>query len=462
MQAALEQAAQLLNSGVTRKAAGDLDGALRDMLGTLELAPGWPEAHYNLGNLLVQRGDFATAASAYRQSLDGRPGWPLAWNALGTALRQGGDLAGSLEAHRQAVALAPEWSAAHHNLAVALQRLDREAEAEEGFRRAIERDAEAAESHISLALLLLKRGDFAAGWREFEWRFANSGAPANLEGRPQPVWQGEPLAGRTLLVCAEQGSGAQIQFLRFVPRLAELGGRIFVEAPPNLARLFASCPGIAGIVPLGEPCDEADLQIPLLSVPRILGTTLETLPTEIPYLSAPSEPRPDLDAALSPYRGDFKIGIAWSGNPFHCLNPDRSCSPADFAALGDLPGVRLFSLQFGDPYSQGIVSLAGSLGDFASTAAVMERMDLIVTVDTYTAHLAGALGRPVWTLLHTPCDWRWMAGRDDTPWYPGMRLFRQPRPGDWPGVFRQVRAALAVSPLSRREGREAGREGPGE
>jgi hypothetical protein len=220
-----------------------------------------------------------------------------------------------------------------------------------------------------------------------------------------------------------------------------------VEAPPNLARLFASCPGIDGIVSLGEPCGEADFQIPLLSVPRVLGTTLATLPAEIPYLSAPPEPRPDLDAALAPYRGDFKIGIAWSGNPLHCLNPDRSCPPSDFAVLGDLPGVRLFSLQYvdqsGDPYGEGIVSLAGSLGDFASTAAVMERMDLILTVDTYAAHLAGALGRPVWALLHTPCDWRWMAGRGDTPWYPGMRLFRQTSPGDWPSVFRQVREALA-------------------
>jgi tetratricopeptide (TPR) repeat protein len=440
MESNLEQAAAHLNLGVARKAAGDLDGALSGMLRALELVPGWPEARYNLGNLLVARGDFPGAASAYRRALDARPDWPQAWNALGTALRQAGDLAGSLEAHRQAIALAPDWSAAHHNLAVALQRLDREVEAEEGFRQAIERDPEADESHVSLGLLLLKQGDFAAGWREFEWRFANGGVPAKLGGRPQPVWQGEPLAGRTLLVCAEQGSGAQIQFLRFVPKLAELGGRIFVEAPSNLARLFASCPGI---VPLGEPCDEADLQIPLLSVPRVLGTTLETLPAEIPYLSAPTEPRPDLDAALSPYRDDFKIGIAWSGNPLHCLNPDRSCSPADFAVLGDLPGMRLFSLQYGDQYAQGITSLAGSLGDFASTAAVMERMDLILTVDTYTAHLAGALGRPVWTLLHTPCDWRWMAGQDDTPWYPGMRLFRQPSPGDWPGVFQQVRAALA-------------------
>jgi Flp pilus assembly protein TadD len=438
-----------LNRAAARKAAGDLDGALADLLQILELAPGWPEAHYNLGNLLLERGELAEAMDAYRQALAARPAWPQGWNALGTARLQAGDLEGAAAAHRQAIALAPDWSTAHHNLAVALQRLDREAEAERELRQAVELDPAAWESRVPLGLLLLKRGDFAAGWREFDWRFAEGGAPARLRGRPQPVWRGEPLAGRTLLVCAEQGHGSQIQFLRFVPQLARLGGRILVEAPPSLQRLFASCPGIERVVSLDETCDGADLQIPLLSVPGLLGLAPETIPAETPYLAAPSGPRPDLDAALAPYGKDMKIGIAWSGNPRHPANPDRSCPPAAFAPLAELPGVRLLSLQQGDGgmadddlRALGIVSLGEALGDFASTAAVMERLDLILTVDTSTAHLAGALGRPVWTLLHTPCDWRWMAG-DRTPWYPGMRLFRQERPGDWPGVFRRVRAVLS-------------------
>ncbi|MFY9825468.1 MAG: tetratricopeptide repeat-containing glycosyltransferase family protein [Thermoanaerobaculia bacterium] len=450
----LAEAVRLLNLAVAQKAAGNLEGALAGLLRARELAPGLPEAAYNLGNLLMERGEPAAAMDAYRRALDVRPDWPQAWNALGTALRHAGDLEASAATHRRAVALAPGWCEAHHNLAVTLQRLGREAEAEEGFRRAIELAPEATESHVSLGLLLLKRGCFRAGWREFDWRFADGGAPVQLRGRPQPVWRGEPLAGRTLLLWAEQGSGSQIQFLRFVPRLTALGGRVVVEAAANLRRLFASCPGIEKVISLNEPCDEADLQIPLLSVPGVLGTTLETLPAEVPYLSSLSEPQPDLDVVFAPYVKDFKIGIAWSGNPHHSLNRDRSCSPVDFATLTDIPGVRLFSLQYGDEgaapgeLSQlGVVSLAGLLGDFASTAAVMERLDLILTVDTYTAHLAGAVlgaGRPVWTLLHTPCDWRWMAGRDDSPWYPGMRLFRQESPGDWPGVFRRVRAALAA------------------
>jgi tetratricopeptide (TPR) repeat protein len=439
-----------LNLAVARKASGDLDGALTELRRALELAPGWPEALYNLGNLLLERGEAAAALDAYRHALDARPGWPQAWNALGTARRCAGELDGAAAAHREAIDRAPGWSTAHHNLAVDLQRLDREAEAEAGFRRALEHDPQAAESHVALGLLLLKRGRFAAGWRELDWRFSAGGAPAKLRGRPQPVWQGEALAGQTLLVSAEQGSGAQIQLLRFVSRLAGLtGGRILVEAPPNLARLFASCPGIQGIVAPDDPCTEADFQIPLLSVPRLLKTSVATIPTEIPYLFAPREPRPDLDAALAPFRGDFKVGIAWTGNPRHPLNPDRSCAFHCFAPLAELPAVRLFSLQYGDegvPAEElldlGITSLAGCLGDFASTAAVIARLDLVLTVDTSTAHLAGALGRPVWTLLHTPCDWRWMAGREDSPWYPGMRLFRQERPGDWAGVFRRVQERL--------------------
>lgn len=430
-----------LQQAAARKAAGDLDGALSELQRGLELVPAWPEALLNLGNLQLARSEIAAALEAYHKGLELRPDWPQAWNALGTALRIAGDLEGSAAAHGKAIDLAPDWAVAHHNRAVALQRLDREAEAEAGLRRAIELAPDSAASRVALAQLLLKRGDFAAGWREFEWRFQMS--ETRRSARPQSVWQGEPLNGRILLVSAEQGSGAQIQFVRFASRLADLGGRIWMEAPPNLARLFVTCAGVERIVALDDPCPEADFQVPLLSVPRLLGITLSNIPAEIPFLSAPEEPRPDLDALFASYRKDLKVGIAWNGNPLHPLNPDRSCSPACFSALVDLPGVRLFSLQYGEaPGESGIVSLAESLGDFASTAAVMERLDLIVTVDTCTAHLAGALGRPVWTLLHTPCDWRWMTGRNDSPWYPGMRLIRQERPGDWAGVFRQVREEL--------------------
>jgi tetratricopeptide (TPR) repeat protein len=432
MQPSLEAPAAHLNEAVARKAAGDFDGALSLLLRTLELAPGWPEALYNLGNLLVEGRAFGPAAAAYRQALAGRPEWAWAWDGLGSALRLSGDLPGALEAHQKAVDLMPEDADLQHNLAVALQRLGREGEA-----LAALREPRTPESHVARGLLLLKRGDLAAGWEGFEWR------EKPPRWRTQPVWRGEPLEGKTLLLSAEQGSGAQIQFLRFIPMLAQRGARILLETTPNLARLAATCPGVERVVALNDPCSEADFQIPLLSVARVLGTTLETIPAGPPYLAAPREPRPDLDAAFAPYQEDLKVGIAWNGNPRHPSNPDRSCSPADFAALADLPGVRLFGLQYGEEPGPGIVSLSGSLGDFASTAAAVERLDLVVTVDTCTAHLAGALGRPVWTLLHAPCDWRWLEGREDSPWYPGMRLFRQERPGDWSGVFARVRTALA-------------------
>jgi hypothetical protein len=352
------------------------------------------------------------------------------------------------------VTLAPEWAAAHHNLGVALSRQGRAAEAIDAFRQAIAhgpRTPTVAQSHVCLGLLLLERGDYLAGWQEMEWRFADrGGSRAALGGRPQPLWRGEPLTGRTLLLGAEQGCGAMMQFVRFAPRLAALGARILLEAPASLAGLLSTCPGVAAVVALDAPCPDADLQLPLQSVPRVLGTTLETLPADIPYLSAPRRPRPDLATALAPYRRRLKVGIAWSGNRHYPLNADRSCLPADFATLAQLPGVQLFSLQQDDEGATeaelealGIRSLAPLLGDFASTAAVVSRLDLVLTVDTCTAHLAGALGRPVWTLLHQPCDWRWGAAGGTTPWYPGMRLLRQERPGDWRGVFRAVRAALA-------------------
>ncbi|MFL6193158.1 MAG: tetratricopeptide repeat protein, partial [Thermoanaerobaculia bacterium] len=270
MRPALEAPAAYLNQAVARKAAGDFDGALSLLLRALELAPGWPEALYNLGNLRVELGDSGPAAEAYRRALAERPGWPQAWDGLGTALRLSGDLAGALEAHRTAVALNPDDPDLQHNLAVALQRLGREDEA-----LAILRQLRSPESCVARGLLLLKRGDLAAGWEDFEWR---SKPPA----RDLPVWRGEPLAGRTLLLSAEQGSGAQIQFLRFVPRLAALGGRILVEAAPNLAPLAATCPGIERVVALVDPCPQADCQLPLLSVARVLGITLETIPADPP------------------------------------------------------------------------------------------------------------------------------------------------------------------------------------
>jgi len=340
----------------------------------------------------------------------------------------------------QAATHLPEWHLPHFNSGVVLVGQGRDDDARQAFERSVARKPDCWESHFNLALLHLRNGRFVEGWKEYDWRFRAAGMPAIRVGRPQPLWDGREL---------QQGLGDLIQFLRFVPAVLARGARVLLECPSSLRRLVETFPGIDGVVDPQLPCEEADYQIPLLSVPRILGDTFDTLPIDIPYLKTRDEERPDLDALL----GDdsaIKIGVAWAGDPGNPLDTVRSCGPKHFRPLAALPGVRLFSLQYRDGdlsaddlAASGISSLGAALGDFAETAAIAQRLDLILTVDTVTAHLAGALGCPTWALLSQPCDWRWPSEGTTTPWYPNLRLFRQGNPGDWGSVFSAVKGALA-------------------
>jgi hypothetical protein len=414
----------------------------------LELEPDCQEALYNLGNTFVLAGRLPEAERVLLQVIAGRPKWSYPQNSLGTVLLRQQRFSEAADAFRLAVSLAPGWFLPFHNLGLALLQLGQDEAAMAALRSAIQCQPDFADAHLNLAYLLLRHGRFEEGFREYEWRFQNGGFPAARTGRPQPMWDGQPLAGRTLLLCAEQGAGDMIQFIRFAQHLATRGMRILIECAPSLKRLFASCPGIAGAVSSKDPCPEADLQFPLISVPRVLSLYPEDLPGTIPYLTAPASGGKNLDALISA-GNDFKVGIVWTGDPQNPLNAKRSLTPDDLAALARVPGVQLFSLQYQDagvPTDRltqlGIKSLGSALGDFASAAAAIEGLDLTITIDTATAHLAGALGKPVWTLLDHLPDWRWMTQRLDSPWYPTMRLYRQERPGDWTEVLKRVERDL--------------------
>jgi hypothetical protein len=270
---------------------------------------------------------------------------------------------------------------------------------------------------------------------------------------PTPPWDGSPLDGRTILVHAEQGLGDTMQFLRYVPLVRRRGGRVILVCQPPLMRLLSRVPGIERLVAWGEPLPEYDVQVPLMSLPGLFGTTLETVPAEVPYLDA----EPALVEAwrhrLGSYAG-FQVGIVWQGNPRFRFDRLRSIPLAQFAPLARVPGVHLLSLQKGPGRDQ-LAALPGSFpvtdlghqldettGAFLDTAAVMKNLDLVITSDTVAAHLAGALGVPVWVALHDVPDWRWLLDREDSPWYPTMRLFRQTRPGQWEEVFERIAAAL--------------------
>jgi hypothetical protein len=300
-----------------------------------------------------------------------------------------------------------------------------------------------------LAVVALIRGDYASGWREAEWRWKCKDFSSPKRQWSKPQWKGEQLNGETILLHAEQGFGDTVQFVRYAPMVAERGGKVILECPAVLHRLLKNLPGIAGIVPeTAQP--EFDLQCPLLSLPLAFGTLLDTVPNRVPYLT----PEPQLCEQWGKLIGErasgLKVGLTWAGSPTHQNDRKRSLTLNQLLPLAQAAGVTFFSLQKGPAAQQAndpaigfpIADLTARLTDFADTAAMISQLDLVITVDTVIAHLAGALGKPVWVFLPRVPDWRWMLDREDTPWYPTMRLFRQEVHGQWEKPIRRAAGCL--------------------
>jgi Flp pilus assembly protein TadD len=440
-----------LNLGVALKAAGDLEGATETYRRAVALRPEWPEAHYNLASALQARARTREAVDSYRKALELKSDWAEAHNGLGVALLDADEFGPASAAFAQAASLKPGWFLPLYNLGKVAFKQNRPAAAIEFFRKAVEAEPSFYQPHLDLAVLLLQRGEFAEGWREYEWRWGGV-APA-VPGLDAPLWDGSPLGGRTLLLWAEQGLGDTIQFARYASLVQKDSGRVVLRSQRPLARLLASLRGVDLVAADDEDAPRADCHLPLMSLPRLFGTTTDTIPAPVPYLSAPPCDHPALEAlAAEDGQGLLRVGIVWASGTGYRDHGARDCRPADFEGLTRIPRVKLFSLQFGEPAGElrreggppDIADLSGAVGDFATTAAFVERMDLIITVDTAMAHLAGALGRPVWVLLNERADWRWMEAREDSPWYPTMKLFRQSASGDWASVFERVERELAA------------------
>jgi len=430
---------------------GKPDEAVACYRRALELKPDYAEAHNNLGAALWEQGKLDEAEACYRLALALKPDYAEAHYNLGTAFNGQGKLDEAEACYRRALELKPDYAEAHNNLGAALWEQGKRDEAEACYRRALEPKPDFAESHWNRSLIWLLGGDFAHGWSEYEWRWQRKESPPRIF--QQPVWDGGHLEGKTILLHAEQGLGDTIQFIRYASTVKQLGGTVCVECQKPLLRLLEGCPGIDQLIGQGNDLPTFDAHVPLLSVPGILKTSLETIPATIPYLL----PQP---ALLEQWRkrlielNGFKIGITWQGNPMRRGDRFRSIPLRYFAPLAQISGVRLISLQKGAGTEQlaevrtlfPITDLAGELdqqsGPFMDTAAVMKGLDLVICSDTAAAHLAGALGVPVWVALSFAPDWRWLLDRADSPWYPTMRLFRQPSLGDWAGVFEEMHSAL--------------------
>jgi len=441
--AALER---LFNDSAANFQAGRMKEAEAGLLDLQCLQPDVPEVLHLLALIELQTGRAGAATGHLEKAAAKLPGSANLQNLLGLALKELGRSEDAMAAYGRAIDINPGHAEAHVNLGAALHDLCRLEEARESFRRAIAAEPDFAPAHENLGMTLLIDGKFEEGWAEYAWC---SGRNVYLSGDrvlDKPFWDGSDLDGRTLLVFAGQGIGDAVLYFRYLPMVAKKGGDVILQCPAPLMKLLKEAPAAADIQLVTEIGDKPfDLQAQLHALPGIFATTSNTIPADVPYLHPPGETPLALEQ-----EGDFKVGLVWGGNPNQVNDRNRSTDLNHFRPLLNIEGCDFYSLQVG-PQRDDIVRLGlddriadigKDLDDFLTTASVIEQLDLVITIDTSVANLAGALGARVWTMLCYVPDWRWFLDREDSPWYPTMRLFRQPAEGDWDTVFAEVGNAL--------------------
>jgi Flp pilus assembly protein TadD len=468
------------NLGMALRQRGRFEVAIGHYQKAIALRPDLAEVYNNLGIALRDTGQIDQAISAHRQAVKLKGSLAGAWHNLGIALIQKGQFDEAIDACARAVAIDPNMIDAHVNLGAALVKQKRfdEAipvlhrtialsgnlvmphnnlgkalleqkkldEAVAAYRRALEVQADFVDAHWGLALSLLTKGDFANGLPEHEWRFRLPSTP-RLRDFEQPMWTGSDLRGKTILIHAEQGYGDNLQFVRYLPLCVERGARVILECLKPLRRLFDQFEGTAHVVTKRQPLLPFDVHSPVMSLPLAFGTTLDSIPADVPYLHADAAMKELWRERLGDH-GHLRVGLVWGGR----IRPDpgRSIPLQRLAPLADFEGVKFVSLQMGPPCDQlrqpppglTLLDMMDDVQDFADTAALIANLDLVISIDSAVAHLAGAMGKPTWLLLPYLPHWRWLLDRDDSPWYPSMRLFRQTSPGDWPGVAAKVAREL--------------------
>lgn len=460
-------------------AMGDYQGAAESYRRALEREPLHAEASHNLGVTLTMRNLPGEAVTAYERAIRIRPDYPEPHNNLGTlmqalrredralyhygeALRLAPDslevrynlallhqerdrLDEAAAGYRELLALKPDHAEALNNLGNTLLALGRPREAAACYRKTLAGDPDSADANWNLGVTNLLLGRFTEGWKGHEWRFRQKGSSPRVF--PQPLWDGSPLAGRRILLHAEQGLGDTLQFVRYAPLVKDRGGHVILECQKPLVRLLSGMRGVDCLIPAGAVLPSFDCHAPLLSLPAIFQTDWASIPAAIPYLTVPPAEQERWKSAIEARvgaRAGLKVGLTWAGNPRHKNDRNRSLPVDALGALAGLDNILFFGLQKGcaGPNPLETVELLDAASDFRDTAAIVQNLDLIVSVDTSVAHLAGAMGKPVRTLLPFAPDWRWMLDRASTPWYPSMKLYRQTRRQDWTEVLEKLRAEL--------------------
>jgi Flp pilus assembly protein TadD len=432
------------------------DEALADVvLPTEEEMTRSPAFHFQRGNELYKQGKLDEAIAAFRQCVALQPEFPNARYHLGVALGDAEKFEDARARLTQVIEAEPENAQVHNSLGFVASQQRQPFEAIHCFERAIELQPNYAQAHVNLGMSLLKIGDYPRGFAEYEWR------PLNGFRCPHPKWDGHPIPDKTLLIYAEQGAGDAIQFARYLPLVAERCKSLILACPADLTPIFATIPGVAQIREKEKiGVAEFDTYLPLLSLPHVFGTTLDSIPATVPYVDAAAVSRRKENPALLLSASEYpRIGIVWAGSPTNRTDRHRSCPLNEFLPILTIPEINFYSLQKGErhkdlddlPSHIRVQNMEPQLGDFGDLAVIIEQLDLVITVDTSVAHTAGALGKPVWTLLGHVADWRWMLDGVTTPWYPTMRLFRQTRPGHWTGAIERVAEALSREACASRK-----------
>ncbi|HUB24701.1 MAG TPA: tetratricopeptide repeat protein [Tepidisphaeraceae bacterium] len=447
----------LCNLGKALERVGQTDAAIAACQEAARQAPNLPEAHTYLGIALSRKGLTQEAIEAFKKSVQLRPRDADAMNNLGLAYSRRDDQPAAIATYRQSLAIRPNDLTAINSLGVALQRNGEINEAEQCFRRVLAARPNDATIHWNLAELLLSRGDFEGAWPQYEWRerIIERLVPHPFTG---PRWEGGDIAGKRIVIHNEWGLGDILQLVRYIPMILERGGTVILASPPELLRLFNNrWPGVQ-VIDASQPAPQYDLRCEMSSLPFAFRTTLKSIPANIPYLSA--DPKlSEIWKSRMPTDARRKVGIVWANQP----NPPGRCPPPEqWSALARMNDIWFCSLQkpiaralrkkgettppprFTPPPPPGmaLTDWTNELNDFADTAALLANLDLLICIDTATAHLAAAMGKPVWLLLKHVPDWRWMLNRPDSPWYPTMRLFRQPTRGDWQTPIQQIVSEL--------------------
>lgn len=469
--------ARLLEEARDLDRRGNRDEALQGYLRFLALEPASAEAWADYGGLLLDLGRFAEGRDACRRALESDPEHvPALINlassllglqapqeamalferviaidpgrleghlGLGTACMQHGDPTLARQSLERALLLAPADEQTHRTLIQALGQAGDWAAVKNVWEHLVDAAFQGRERMWERSILRLLFAELPEAWELYEARFQIPDLVKPARDFPQPRWSGEPFPGRTLLLHWEQGLGDTAMFVRYASMVKARGGRVLLEAQRPIADLMATCPGLDAVIAHGDPLPPFDLQLPLLSLPHVFRTTLDTIPAPIPYLDVPANV-PSLEALrerMASADGRARVGLVWAGSAIHMRDKGRSIPAPLLEPLAGLSGVQWFSLQrerSGELSWPGMVSLGDLLSNFSDTAYVLSGLDLLITVDTAVAHIAGAMGVPVLLLVSFIPDWRWMLQREDSPWYPNLRIYRQPRPQEWGQVITRL------------------------